>query len=105
MNPTAMITLRVILEDELPIRRDFVVGRLPRPKCGELPPGERSVQRRKPFIQRLRTLTHVDENKSVPIAHIHPRERISALVEGVIHIRGSDEVSFKRVGPRMIRPL
>src|SRR5882724_3568632 len=79
MHTGAVVTLRIILEHQLPIGLHVVLD----PFCGlqdrHVPMRKLPVQWPEPFFQRHRVFIEIDEDESFPKTETHRAQGISAL--------------------------
>ena len=102
-----MIALRVVLEDQLPVRPHIVIDPSGRAQLRQIPMSEFAGQRRKDFFQRRRLIRQTDEDETLPRAPGSPVQRVIRLIESrnLIHVRRADEAAIEPISPGMIRTL
>src|SRR5450432_610633 len=107
MHPWAVIALRIILEDQLPIGADIILNPLGRAQLRKVPMRKFSGQRRKDFIQRSRRLCQTNEYKTLPQREAHRVQRMVSLfkIRHAVHVGRAEQSSIETVGPGMIRTL
>src|SRR6185437_11639400 len=100
-----MVALRVILEHQLPVRLHVVFDRARNGESRKVEALEASDERGERLFERLRILTLVDEEKSLPARDGHAHEREVLLVESLDRVAGlrANQSAVQRIRPRMVR--
>src|SRR5438067_6024697 len=113
----AVITLGIIMQDQLPIVSHIVLDPYHCAQGRQVPARKFSRQRREPFLQRhvaasLRRgvfcrVCEIHENESFPQDDVHRAQRIIGRVEArdIIHVRCAKQSSVQSVRPCVIRTL
>src|SRR5688572_13500181 len=107
MHQRTVVTLRIILEDQFPVRLHVVFNSPRGVEFREVPMRELSGQRREHFRERYGTLGEVYENESFPYRQGHRMQRMLRFIEALdfVHVRGTDQSAIQTIRPGMVRAL
>src|SRR4029079_4706212 len=107
VNHRTVQALRVVLEDDLPVRSDLVTHAMANLEPIEVEAHEPRHHRREPCAERLTLFAHTREKKTRELSDARRVEWELALVEplDLLHVRRADETAVGRVGPRVVRTL
>src|SRR3954464_15558478 len=99
-----MVTLRVILEDELPVRLHVVFDPARRSQLRQIPMRKLPCQRREHFFKRCRIVRQINKDETLPHTKREPVQRMLRLIESgnLVHMRRSDQSAIKTVRPRVV---
>src|SRR5919106_3676940 len=76
---TTVVTLRIVLKEELPVGMNVVLYGASYRELGEVEASEPTDQPLESFGKRLRILRQVDEDEALPAFNRHPVQGIVAL--------------------------
>ncbi len=107
MHTGAVVALRIIFEDQFPIRVHVVLDLPCRTQLRQVPVREFSAQRREHFFQWRRRVRQIDEDEPLPRRQVYGVQRIIGFFKAghIVHVRCTDESTVERVGPRVIGTL
>ena len=107
MHARTVITLRVILEDQLPVGAHVILNPPGRAEARQIPVAKLPGQRREDLVQRWRLLRQTNEDKAFPQLQPYGMQRIISLIEAGdgIHVRCPNQSAVKRIGPGVIWTL
>src|SRR3989475_3830276 len=107
MDHGAMQALRVVLEDQLPVRAHVVVDAAGGAQGRDVEPREPADERRERLRERLGVRREVDREEPLPLGQREGVERVVPLVEALhlVHMGGADELAVERVGPGVVGAL
>ena len=103
----AVVALRVVLEQELPVRPHVVLDGPRHLEVGQVEPAEPAEERGPGLLERLGLLGEVDEQEPFPGGHRHRVERPVGLVEvlDLVGGRRADEPAVEPVRPGVVGAL
>src|SRR2546430_2295986 len=107
MDHGAMQALRVVLEDQLPVRAHVVVDASAGAQRRDVEPREPADERRERLGERLGVRREVDHEEPLPLGERRGAERVVLLVEAfhLAHVGGADELAVEGVGPGVVGAL
>src|SRR2546426_2486941 len=107
MDHGAMQALRVVLEDELPVRTHVVVDAAGGAQVRDVEAREPADEGREHLRERVGVRREVDQQEPLPLGEGWGAERVIPLVEAfhLAHVGGADEVAVEGVGPGVVGAL
>src|SRR5256712_2033730 len=107
MDHGAMQALRVVLEDELPVRTHVVVDAAGGAQGRDVEAREPADEGRERLRERLGVRREVDQQEPLTLGEGWGAERVIPLVEAfhLAHVGGADELALEGVGPGVVRTL
>src|SRR3989442_1089229 len=107
MDHGAMQALRVVLEDELPVRAHVVVDAAGGAQVRDVEAREPADEGRERLRERLGVRREVDQQEPLPLGQGWGAERVIPLVEAfhLAHVGGADELAVEGVGPGVVGAL
>ena len=102
MHARAVITLAVVLADQLPVGRDLVFDAPAQAQVLHLEAGKiRQVS--EVMLQRLGRIVEVEEDEPRPGCQPHRRQRKTLALEALLHARHLSQAAVEAIGPCVIR--
>src|SRR5262249_39764025 len=103
----AVETLRIVVDDQLPVRRHLVDDPPAQPELVHPPGSEPLFEPAEPLLERSRLRPQVEEDISVPEVHRRSVQWVILCAETghPVHLGGRDEATVEVIGPSMVRAL
>ncbi len=107
MERRAVVALRVVLEDQLPVGRDLVLDPVRDVQRTQIPTAELADERSEGFLERLGVRGQIEEDPPLPQGQGHRPQRIVLFAErlDLVHERGAGQLAVERIGPRVVAAL